>query len=192
MCGLSNEVPQMYDWNQRDNIPADRWQRAELNHGVVDFIAPTEYMVRPPQPPQYIFLLDVSYNAIRSGMLATAARTLLESLDRFPNADGRTKMALIGVDSALHFFKLSENDPEPTIHVVGDVDEPFLPAPAENLLVSMNEMREGLDSLLARINDMFKDNNSTACALGAGLQAAYQMIVRPFSFPLTLSDSSEA
>lgn len=67
MCNLSNEVPQLFDWDQQTNQPADRWQRAELNQSVVDFIAPTEYMVRPPQPPVYVFIIDVSYTAIHSG-----------------------------------------------------------------------------------------------------------------------------
>lgn len=45
MCNLSNEVPQMFDWNQEKNEPADRYLRPELNHSVVEFVAPTEYMV---------------------------------------------------------------------------------------------------------------------------------------------------
>lgn len=38
------------------------------------------------------------------GMVATAARTMLESLDRIPNDDDRTRISLIAVDSNLHFF----------------------------------------------------------------------------------------
>jgi len=45
MCNISNEVPQLFDWDQEKNQPADRWQRPELNHSVVEFIAPREYMV---------------------------------------------------------------------------------------------------------------------------------------------------
>lgn len=67
MCNLSNEVPQLFDWDQTTNQPADRWKRAELNHAVVDFVAPTEYMVRPPQALVYVFLIDVSYPAVNSG-----------------------------------------------------------------------------------------------------------------------------
>jgi protein transport protein SEC24 len=126
MCNLSNEIPQLFDWDQANNQPADRWQRAELNHSVVDFVAPTEYMVRPPQALAYVFLIDVSYAAVNCGrqrsltwkreeiadrhlsacpgMVATAARTILESLDRIPNEDNRTKISLIAVDSNLHFF----------------------------------------------------------------------------------------
>jgi protein transport protein SEC24 len=37
-------------------------------------------------------------------MVATAARTILESLDRIPNSDQRTKVAIIAFDVALYFF----------------------------------------------------------------------------------------
>ena len=106
MCSMSNEVPQLFDWDQVRNQPGDRWARAELNHGVVEFVAPTEYMVRPPQPAVYVFLIDVSHNAIQSGMVATATRTILENLDRIPNEDNRTKVAFIAFDTSLHFFSL--------------------------------------------------------------------------------------
>lgn len=39
-------------------------------------------------------------------MVATACRTLLESLDRIPNEDSRTKIAIICFDVALHFFSM--------------------------------------------------------------------------------------
>jgi protein transport protein SEC24 len=65
---MSNEVPQLFDWDQARNQPGDRWARAELNHSVVEFVAPTEYMVRPPQPAVYVFLIDVSHSAVQSGM----------------------------------------------------------------------------------------------------------------------------
>jgi protein transport protein SEC24 len=67
MCSLSNEIPQMFDWDQQKNQHGDRWARAELNYSAVEFVAPTEYMVRPPQPAVYVFLIDVSHAAIQSG-----------------------------------------------------------------------------------------------------------------------------
>ncbi|SCZ98643.1 BZ3500_MvSof-1268-A1-R1_Chr3-1g05521 [Microbotryum saponariae] len=175
MCNLSNEVPQLFDWDQEKNAPADRYARAELNSSVVEFIAPTEYMVRPPQPPLYIFLIDVSYSAVTTGMVATAARTLLESLDRLPNDDGRTKIAIIGVDSCLHFFSLPAGATEPSMLVVGDLDEVFLPKPSD-ILVNLVEARSALESLLSRLSDMFKDTHNVGNALGAGLQAAFKLV----------------
>lgn len=47
----------------------DLHERPELNCGAVEFVAPEAYMVRPPMPPVYMFVIDVSYNAIKSGML---------------------------------------------------------------------------------------------------------------------------
>jgi len=124
MCGMSNEVPQLFDWDQTRNQPGDRWARAELTHAVIEFVAPTEYMVRAPQPAVYIFLIDVSHSAIQSGthpnfgrismtymkkkgMVATATRTILENLDRLPNEDQRTKIAIIAYDTSVYFFSMS-------------------------------------------------------------------------------------
>ncbi|KAF2303765.1 hypothetical protein GH714_023343 [Hevea brasiliensis] len=47
-------------------------QRPELTKGSVEFVAPTEYMVRPPMPPLYFFLIDVSISAVRSGMIESS------------------------------------------------------------------------------------------------------------------------
>ncbi|GJN89405.1 hypothetical protein Rhopal_002385-T1 [Rhodotorula paludigena] len=175
MCNLSNEVPQLFDWDQESNQPADRYARHELNSSVVEFVAPTEYMVRAPQPPIYVFVIDVSYSAVSSGMVATAARTLLESLDRLPNEDSRTKIAIIGVDSCLHFFTLAEGSTEPSMLVVGDLDDVFLPKP-NDILVNLVEAKAGLENLLSRLNDMFVETHNTGNALGAGLQAAFKLI----------------
>ncbi|EFP89154.2 uncharacterized protein PGTG_14995 [Puccinia graminis f. sp. tritici CRL 75-36-700-3] len=175
MCNLSNEVPQLFDFDRLTNQPADRWQRAELNHSVVEFVAPTEYMVRPPQAPTYVFLIDVSYAAVSSGMVATAARTLLETLDRIPNEESRTRIAIIAVDSSLHFFSLTANSSEPSMLVVGDVEDVFLPM-ASDLLVNLTETRPAIETLASKLNDMFKDSHCMGNAMGPALQAAYKLI----------------
>ncbi|ODN85852.1 protein transporter SEC24 [Cryptococcus wingfieldii CBS 7118] len=174
MCGLSNEVPQLFDWNQREEKPADRWARAELNHGAVEFIAPTEYMVRAPQPPVYIFVIDVSASAIQSGMVATAARTILESLDSLPNPDNRTLVSFIAVSTSLHFFSLPPGATEASMLVVPDLSDVFLPKPVD-LLVNLKESRAAVENLLGKLSDMFQDANTIGCALGSALQAALQL-----------------
>jgi hypothetical protein len=110
-------------------------------------------------------------------MVATAARTLLESLDRLPNVDDRTKICIIGVDTCLHFFGLAPGSTEPTMLVVGDLDDVFLPMPTD-LLVSLTEARAGIESLLGRLSDMFKETQIVGSAMGPALQAAYKLIVR--------------
>ncbi|KIK56698.1 hypothetical protein GYMLUDRAFT_46999 [Collybiopsis luxurians FD-317 M1] len=178
MCNLSNEVPQMFDWDQTRNQPGDRWSRPELSHGVVEFVAPTEYMVRPPQPAVYVFLIDVSHTAVQSGMVATATRTILENLDRIPDEDERTKIAVICFDVSLYFFSLPPGQTDPTMLVVSDVEDVFLPKPTD-LLLNLAEARKdgGLENLLTRINDMFKDNSIIGSAMGPALQAGFKLMV---------------
>ena len=48
--------------------------RPELYSGSVDLIASKEYMNRPPMPPTYIFLFDVSSEAVGTGYLSQAAQ----------------------------------------------------------------------------------------------------------------------
>ncbi|KAL2312747.1 Protein transport protein sec24 [Schizosaccharomyces pombe] len=174
-CGIVNEVPQSYDWDSFRNVQRDRWQRPELNYAVVDFIAPQEYMVRAPQPLVYVFLIDISFVSISSGMVGTASRAILESLDRIPNKEGRAKVAFIGVDSALHFFSVSPGAEEATQLVVSDLEEPFLPR-NQDLLLNLRECRQGIENLLERFQSMFATTRDSSNALGPGLKAAHRLI----------------
>lgn len=93
-CNLANNFPQAIDMN------GNRYERPEFSHSVVDFVAPKEYAVRPPPPSTYAFVFDVSQAAIKNGLLATATRTLLETLDSIPNHDERTRISIICVDQS--------------------------------------------------------------------------------------------
>ncbi|KAI0032870.1 protein transporter SEC24 [Vararia minispora EC-137] len=174
MCSMSNEVPQAFDWDVINNRPVDRWARVELNHGVVEFVAPTEYMVRPPQPVVYVFLIDVSHTAVQSGMVTTAACTILENLDRLPNGDQRTKVAFIGFDSSLYFFSMPSKAADANMLVMSDVDDVFLPQPAD-LLVNLTAARTSIETLLGRLPEMFRENRSVGNALGPALQAGFKL-----------------
>ncbi len=63
-------------------VRTDIARRPELSSGVVDFLAPAEYMVRPPMAPAYLFVLDVSYYAVQSGLLAAAIAGIRASLGK--------------------------------------------------------------------------------------------------------------
>jgi protein transport protein SEC24 len=106
VCFLGNDVPSYFDWDSLNRNRVDRLSRPELNYGVVEYVAPQEYMVRSPQPVIFLFLIDVSIEAVRSGMLATAAKSIFDSLDGIPNTDSKTKIGFITFDSTIHFYKL--------------------------------------------------------------------------------------
>ena len=178
MCNLSNDVPQAFDWDAATQKSLDRWQRSDLNYAVCEFIAPQEYMVRPPQPLVYLFLIDVSYSSVTSGLLATTARCIRESLDLIPNADRRTRLGFIAVDGSLHFFNIPRDGTEnadTTMMVVSDLDEPFLPTP-NDLLVTLSECRENIENFLDKLQEMFQHTQSGSSAMGSALRAGHKLI----------------
>ena len=187
MCNVSNEVPALFDWDETAKQPADRWKRLELNHAVVDFVAPTEYMVRPPQAVCYVFLVDVGSQARRNGMVGVVARCIAESLDKLPNSDGSTRVAFLAFDDRLHFFHITPTSAEFTVMVVSDVDDVYLPRPTE-LLVNLEDCRTAVDALLGKFEEIFGANHAsgTGSAMGPALQAGLQLIVSFQSHTLEL------
>lgn len=112
----------------------DHLQRPELNKGTVDFAVSEEYWtpqpppsirplyysvvpqpttgVRKPQPMDYVFVFDVSQEAVRSGFLKTACAVLLAALfgdgesipPCFPQ---ESRIAILAFDRTLQFYNLS-------------------------------------------------------------------------------------
>ncbi|KAK0263926.1 Protein transport protein sec24 [Friedmanniomyces endolithicus] len=178
MCNLTNDVPQSFDWDSVKQQSVDRWQRPELNYSVSEFVAPQEYMVRAPQPLIYLFLFDVSYAGVSSGLLATAARCILESLERIPNTDRRTRLGFMAVDSSLHYFQVPRDGSESNearMLVVSDLDEPFLPTP-EDLLVNLSECRANIETFLEKLQGMFANTTNPSSAMGSALRAGHKLI----------------
>ncbi|KAI1814144.1 hypothetical protein GGS20DRAFT_549979 [Poronia punctata] len=178
MCNLTNDVPQAFDWDAATQKSVNRWDRYELNHSVVEFVAPQEYMVRPPQPLVYLFLFDVSYAAVSTGLLATSARTILDSLNRIPNADRRTRIGFIAFDSSLHYFSIPKDEDEngeTNMLVVSDLEEPFLPMP-HDLLVPLTESRQSVENFLTKLPNMFQNNQNNGSCLGSALKSGHQLI----------------
>ncbi|KAJ1963854.1 COPII subunit [Dipsacomyces acuminosporus] len=175
MCSLNNDVPLFFDYDSATQTQKDRWKRPDLNHAVVEFIAPVEYMVRPPMPPVYVFVIDVSYPAVQLGMPGAIGQSILDTLDRIPNVDKRTKVAFIAADTSLHFFQVRPGSAEPQQLVVGDLDDVFLPSPSD-LLLNLSECREGIECLLSRLGSMFKDNHSVGNALCPAITAAQKLL----------------
>ena len=109
-------------------------------------------------------------------MVATAARTILDSLERIPNEQKRTQVGFITVDSSLHFYNLNASVSEPQMLVVSELDDVFLPTPA-HLMVNLSDSRELIQSFLEKLPDMFKETANVNNALGTALQAAFKIVV---------------
>ncbi|XP_076934805.1 protein transport protein SEC24 A-like [Bidens hawaiensis] len=175
ICALLNDVQNDY-FAPLDAIGkrTDLDQRPELTKGSVEFVAPAEYMVRPPMPPLYFFLIDVSISAVKSGMLEVMAQTIKSCLDSLPGST-RTQIGFITFDSTIHFYNVKSSLTQPQMMVVSDLDDIFVPLP-DDLLVNLSESRGVVEAFLDSLPSMFQDNYNVESAFGPALKAAYMVM----------------
>ncbi|KTG27096.1 hypothetical protein cypCar_00037667 [Cyprinus carpio] len=198
LCHRVNDVPEEFMYNPVSRSYGAPHKRPEVQSATIEFIAPSEYMLRPPQPAVYLFVLDVSHNAVETGYLDVVCQALLDSLDSLPG-DARTKIGFITFDSNIHFYNMQEGLSQPQMLIVSDIDDVFVPTP-DSLLVNLKECREvsecGLgwsdvtldalismllslqlvQDLLASLPQMFGQTMETQSALGPALQAAFKLL----------------
>lgn len=173
LCYRVNELPDEFSFDPVSKTYGDPQRRPEIKSATIEFIAPSEYMLRPPQPAVYLYLFDVSFNAVETGYLNVFCETLLDVIDKIPG-DSRTQIGFIAYDSAIHFFNLAEGLSQPQMLTVSDVEDVFLPCP-DSLLVNLNECRDLVVDLLNMLPSLFEGNIETGSALGAALQAGFKM-----------------
>ncbi|CAN8063741.1 unnamed protein product [Agarophyton chilense] len=179
MCGFTNDVPSEYfsplDQNGKRR---DAASRPELCRGSVEFVAPAEYMVRPPMPPVYLFVLETTPASVNSGALNAAVVGIKKSIDSMPN-EGRTRVGIITFDSAVHFYKLSAGEhSEPAIYVIPDINDVFLPTP-ESIMVQLSECRPCFERALDMILQsqvQIKNVASAPSSLGAAIKGAQKAL----------------
>lgn len=174
LCYRVNELPEEFLYDPVSKSYGDPSRRPECKSSTIEFIAPQEYMLRPPQPAVYLFLLDVSRAALETGYLRTFCDTLMDELDKLPG-DGRTQVGFITYHRTLQFYQLAEGATQATQLIVGDVDDVFLPSPSD-LLANLSNCRDQVVSMLTDLPELFNGSQETENCLGAALQAAYKMV----------------
>ncbi|CAF1303782.1 unnamed protein product [Adineta ricciae] len=178
ICFRVNDLPQEFLFDPVTKTYGDPSRRPEVRFGTVEYTATADYMARPPQPAMYLFLLDVSHNAIQTGYLQSFCDILLESLNNLPG-DARTQVGFLTYDSRLHYYDLSDRQNGTfRVMIMPDLDskpEDFLPMP-DGLLVTLCECRAVVESFLNELPKIYQDNHETDSALGSALQIASKLL----------------
>ncbi|KHJ89816.1 Sec23/Sec24 trunk domain protein [Oesophagostomum dentatum] len=148
--------------------------RPELFLGAYEFVATKQYCKNglPPKEPAFIFMIDVSYNAVQNGMLQTVCSNLDKMLHRLPKELGAPESTIhIGIatfDQVVHFFDLSAA--QPAMMVVGDVNDMFVPI-VDGLLLPYSQAAQAIRAVLAEIPRIFAPSKITETILGPVVQA---------------------
>lgn len=88
----------------------DMDQRPELQRGTIEFQVPREYWTREPAPLHIVFAIDVTWSAIKSGMLLTLCETLKSILYQENTLNPHTRIAIVTYDTSVHFYNLKVMD----------------------------------------------------------------------------------
>ncbi|XP_020664499.2 protein transport protein Sec24B isoform X5 [Pogona vitticeps] len=174
LCYRVNDVPEEFMYNPLTRSYGEPHKRPEVQNSTVEFIASSDYMLRPPQPAVYLFVFDVSHNAVEAGYLSIVCQSLLENLDKLPG-DSRTRIGFLTFDSTVQFYNLQEGLSQPQMLIVSEIDDVFLPTP-DSLLVNLHESKELIKDLLNALPNMFANTRETHSALGPALQAAFKLM----------------
>ncbi|KAL3229128.1 Protein transport protein SEC24 [Nakaseomyces bracarensis] len=176
-CKLANDLPMQFDQTMIENNVVGRYERNEVKHAIMEYIAPKEYTVRQPPPSIYTFVLDVSQNAIKNGLFVSTISSIQQQLELIPNRDDRTRVSFICVDHGLHFVSIPQDDSSEKVRImdVSDLDEPFLPLP-NSLVVPISKCKRNIAEALEKMKAIFQENLSVRFALGPALKSAHKMI----------------
>lgn len=182
-CKATTEVPPSY-FAHLDHLGqrSDKFQRPELCLGSYEIVATKEYCKNSvfPQPPAFLFLLDVSYNSVRNGLVRLFCSHIQTILQELPRADGdpdlsKVRVGFITYSSVVHFYNLNASLAQPQMLVVPDVHDMFVPL-LDGCLVSVQEASSLIDSLLEQIPVLFGETRETEVVLGAAIQAGLEAL----------------
>ena len=136
MCTYPNDVtPEYFAPTDPSGVRVDRAQRPELTLGTVEFMVPKEYWAKEPVGLRWLFLIDVSQEAINRGFLEAFCNGIIGALyyDDQEDADHEkvndddtpskrtipigSKVGFVTYDKAMHYFNCSvsfvQKDPGP-------------------------------------------------------------------------------
>ncbi|KAA0189661.1 hypothetical protein HAZT_HAZT002439 [Hyalella azteca] len=174
LCYRLNDLPEEFQYDPVSQTYGDPSRRPEVREATIEYIAPSEYMLRPPQPATYLWLLDTSRQAIETGYLKVVCDTLLENINAIPG-DRRALIGFMTFSSTVQFYLMPEGSDGVNMLEVGDLDDIFVPHP-DDLLVNIKEQREQIEKLLRTLPQTFADTTHTQSALGPALTAAYKLL----------------
>uniref|UniRef100_A0A4W3GZQ9 SEC24 homolog C, COPII coat complex component n=1 Tax=Callorhinchus milii TaxID=7868 RepID=A0A4W3GZQ9_CALMI len=181
-CSCVTEVPSHY-FQHLDHTGkrVDYYDRPELSLGSYEFLATVDYCKnnKVPNPPAFIFMIDVSYNAMKSGLvhlLCEELKTLLDYLPREGNVEeSAIRVGFVTYNKVLHFYNVKSSLAQPQMMVVSDVADMFVPL-LDGFLVNLNESRTVINSLLEQIPEMFADTRETETVFGPVIQAGMEAL----------------
>lgn len=129
MCTFPNDVsPEYFAPTDPTGVRVDRAQRPELTTGTVEYLVPKEYWAKEPVGLRWLFVIDVSQDAVEKGFLKAFCEGILsalyddeddrlddektsgESTDEKRKIPPGSKVGFLTYDKAVHFYNCKVSD----------------------------------------------------------------------------------
>ncbi|KAJ8317884.1 hypothetical protein KUTeg_002975 [Tegillarca granosa] len=177
-CGAATDVPAEYFAHlDHTGRRVDCYDRPELCLGSYEFVATKDYCKNGvlPKAPAFIFMIDVSYNSVKSGLVNIICDRLKDDiLVNLPKESGmeesEIRVGFVTYAKEIHFYNVKGNLAQPQMLVVSDLEDMFVPL-LDGFLVTLAESETVIDSLLSQIPQMFGESRETETILGPVIQA---------------------
>ncbi|KAJ8982087.1 hypothetical protein NQ317_011085 [Molorchus minor] len=181
-CKVTTDVPAEY-FQHLDHTGQrmDRYERPELILGTYEFVATADYCRNNilPKPPAIIFIIDVSYNNVKSGLVQLLCSQMKDIIQNLPVDQGQEssnmRVGFITYNSSVHFYNVKGTLAAPQMMVVGDVQEMFMPL-LDGFLCTPEESGPVIDALMQQIPAMFGDTRETETVLLPAIQAGLEAL----------------
>lgn len=182
-CKATTEVPAEYFQHlDHTGMRMDKYQRPELCLGSYEFVGTKDYCRNNvfPKPPAYIFVLDVSYNNVKSGLVHLLCQNIKSILQHLPRESvggqsGTSRVGFITYSKEVHFYNIKASLAQPQMMVVGDVEDMFMPL-LDGFLCDPVESEHIIDQLMVQIPTMFADSRETETILGPAIKAGLEAL----------------
>ncbi|KAL7043785.1 hypothetical protein ACKWTF_001663 [Chironomus riparius] len=182
LCKATTEVPAEY-FQHLDHTGqrVDKYERPELVLGTYEFVATKDYCRNNtlPKPPAMIFVIDVSYNNVKSGLVHLLCSQMKRIIKNLPVDQGQTKskmrVGFITYDKSVHFYNIKSTLAQPQQLVVGDIHEMFMPL-LDGFLADPDESEDVIDQLMEQIPKMYGETRETETILMPAIQAGLEAL----------------
>ncbi|KAL9099799.1 MAG: hypothetical protein Q9163_004749 [Psora crenata] len=191
MCTFPNDVsPEYFAPIDPSGVRVDRAQRPELTSGTVEYLVPKEYWAKEPVALRWLFVIDVSQDAVDKQFLEAFCEGILSAL--YGNAtyatnseqtDGESpngklslpvsaKVGFVTYDKAVHFYNCSENLEQAQMLVMPDIEDSFVPLGSDGLFVDPYKSKSIITSLLRKLPSLFSLSKNPEPTLLPTLESA--------------------
>lgn len=177
-CDSLSDVPwRYYQHTDCTGKRVDHCRRVELTRGSYEFLL-EEKTNKVTVNPAFIFLIDVSRNAVRHGVVQRVCeelKHLICSPGQMGAKNSHCKVGLVTYNTTVQFYNLSSSLSQPQMLVLTDMLELEVPL-LDGLLVNIHDSRANIESLLVQIPSIFAEQEKEqdtvfGTAVKAGLEA---------------------